>query len=236
MFISCNTNDDINNTDVSTELSAEDYGKIHNEVVIELINSKIENQNNQELLKSMTLKMSEKYPTLFNINDYKKISKYFSAGVSRYSSKNEQDEFKFNETYTLLRQDVLEKGASEDIINFYDDMFNQFKSPYANKSSEKTLEYYKSKLVNHKEIKSYEIFNSIYMNSKELWTKTAPKEYLLNSNLLRRGCDPDQQVILADAIAGGLLSLISGPGRALGGGAASYLVREQQIQNGGGCI
>lgn len=233
IFLGCSKEN--NETEFNSQLSIEEYGKIHNEVVIELINMNSNNQHNEEeLLSSMTLSMTKKYPTLFDDKDLENMTKFFFNSTIKYYSRNEQ--FNFGEFYEQIRQEATENDVSEEIIHFYDDMYNQF-SNNESKSIKKSISEYRNKLINQNEIKSLEIFYSIYNSSKELWTETAPKKYLLDYQTNSRSCDPDQQVILADAIAGGLFSLFSGPGGVLVGGAASYLVREQQIQNAyGGCI
>ena len=228
-FIQCNDSD--GNMGEEKKLSVENYGKIHNEAVLELINLNEKSKSNEDLIKTMSLLISEMNSDYFSNNSYDKIAKYFSSTATK---NNKNTSFDFRLFYTEIKNDAILQGVSEELINFYDDMFNEFLSN-ENRTLVKSMDYYKSKLKNDKEIRSFEIFNSIYKNSKKLWTETAPKKYLLKNKSLRRGCDQDQQVILADAIAGGILSLLTGPAGALGGGAASYLVREQQIQSGG-CI
>lgn len=224
IVLSCQENEIIN----QESLSIDDYGKIHNESVNFLIKKYSELNSSRDfntLAKVILEEMAKKYPAIYSYEENADIGYIFL---------NKKQSFNFESLYESLKLKAIEKGASNELISFYDSKFSKWKNnKFISKESVVSKKY---EIKNVKEIESVDVFNSIYSSSEKLWLNEVPKEYQLKVYHSKRGCDPSQQVILADAITGGLLSLIAGPLGAIGGGAASYLVREQQIQNYGGCI
>ncbi len=224
-FISCSDESKLNERSNSLkELSIQKQAELHDKVVYELIkidkNTKKINFNNQ-----IHLTLKTKFPNLYN----EKTKKQIEYLLDNNFDKNKLN-FSFNDFYLKARKKAIENGASKQIISFYDNACNNF-----NGNLSQRISNVKNKITDEKELKSIEVFNAIYKNSNILWNKNVPNKYLL-SNVSKKGCDPSQQVILADAVAGGILSIIGGPIGPLGGGLASYLTREQQIQNNGKCI
>lgn len=236
VLFSCNgenLNDDRNVNSVK-KLTIEEYGKIHNESIVFLVN--LDGISGDNKFKLLYDEMNLNYPNIFSENLLDDVNYTIKKSTYNLSDINAKENvaFEFNTLYSQLKSEAISNGASTNLINFYDDMYDNFlqlnKSGNINKEN---IKNYKNNLDENEKI-NVDIFNSIYNASHNYWTSEAPSPYKIT--VIQKDCDPAMQMAFADAIAGGLLSLFTGPVGPLGGGAVSMLVRQQQIDNYDRCI
>lgn len=227
-LISFNEKEDLNLYEKSI-IDIEDYGEFHNEAVLSILNNSSVNENLQDLtmmdlLREMESKMVKLHPEIFSNVDYSKINKVIDLD-------KKISDFKYdNKFYESLKKVGLENGAELNMVNYVDNMY------YNNGELSDSFQS-KNSVTNSNFQGQYEIFMSFYNSSEKLWTNEAPEDFLFKANYTSKtGCDPQSQVIVADAAVGFFGALLTGPGGVLLGGAASLLVRHQQIDNNGGCI
>jgi len=229
-FVSCteNTvdeNDIIKSSDIiKTSLTISENGKFHNEAILSILdkNEFIDPQiTTGEVLKLMYNEMSSKYPNKFHTTDLSTLSQVFDFN-QKYS------DFKFDiEYYESLKAKAAKKNINEDVLKFLDQAF------YERKITEKEFAALDAKTGSSNF--QIEIFKSYFEASEILWTQDVEKTFKINPTAK---CDAASQVIIADAVGGTLIGILTGgAGGPLGGGAVSLAVRQAQIEEyGGGCI
>lgn len=227
LLISCTQNSPEENviSEVKkTPLSINEHGKFHNEAILSILDkSELHDPKITigEVLKLMSLEMSIKYPEKFSSVELTGLKKVFDFD-QKYS------DFKFDTNfYESLKSKIGKDNIEQDVLKFMDKAF------YEGKIAEKDFASFTSKTdVSKTQI---ETFISYYEASEMLWTKDVGKAFAINPTAK---CDPSSQVIIADAVGGTLIGILTGgAGGPLGGGAVSLAVRQAQIEEyGGGCI
>lgn len=206
-------------------LSISDHGTFHNEAILTILEKtdmEVEQVTMGEVLRLMSEEMSKKHPEKFSASVLHPLKQIFDF------DQNFSD-FKFDIKYYESLKAIIGKENID--VNLLDIMDKAF---YKNEFSPKDFSTISSKTESkHWQL---EIFKSYYTASEQLWTQQVGKEYLVKST--SKGCDPSSQVIIADAVGGTLIGILTGgAGAPLGGGAVSLAVRQAQIEEyGGGCI
>ena len=228
LLLSCSQNNPEENSlsELKTvPLSINDHGTFHNEAILSILD-KTDLDDEQitmgEILRLMSEEMSNKYSEKFSASDLHPLKQVFDF------DQNFSD-FKFNaKCYESLKSTIGKENIDDHLLKIMDKAF------YENEFSPKDFSTISSKTESKHW--QFEIFKSYYTASEQLWTEQVGKEYLVKSTL--KGCDPASQVIIADAVGGTLIGILTGgAGAPLGGGAVSLAVRQAQIEEyGGGCI
>ena len=210
------------------EFKIEEYGRYHNESILSILTTdtnKLSFTNIGELIGEMESEMKRLHPNEFSDVDYAPITQIFDLD-------QKLKDFKYDDLFFEdLKELALDNGAEPEMITFLDEAY------YNGTISEKAFTKFAATSKNSASREQMSIFESFYNASKELWTKTAPKKFLVGTDLSNKGCDPQSQVIFADAVVGFIGALFTGPGGVLAGGGASLLIRTAQVEeNNGGCI
>ncbi len=212
-FFTCANSENLSINETQ-EIQPEQFGKLHNEAILELLNHPDYESDNrpQDNMVLMHKIMSEKYPEYFS----KKLEiKKYAKNIFGDSNKNDMS---FHKLIVILKKsDVIDKNLKKIISNQKPEEFN--KHDYS--------------LIDKDQLIA---FNSVKEHSKLLWTEQVSNDLIIKRNIRQtRDCDATQQVIFADATAS-LLFWWNPPASIIAGAAASLLVREDQIQNyDGGC-
>ncbi len=212
IFLTCNKNEELNISTVQKikQIQPEQFGRFHNEAILELLNHPEYNINDGIKKKMLIMYelMSTKYPDFF----YKDLDMEYY--ISNFLEGFNIIDFSYNE--------LIEKVLKFDI----DENLKEFILLGADTTYDKYLLIDRNQLI---------IFNSVKDSSFDLWSNKAPNKYIIDQNSFAKACDPTQQVIIADAAAS-LAFVWNPPVSIIAGAAASLLVREQQIQNYDRCI
>mgnify|MGYP000327261383 CR=1 FL=1 len=228
-IMSCTTpNTDIEIQTSPIQLDVENYGNYHNEAVLSVIQS--ESSKNSivtigDLIKLMEDNMKRLHPEEFSSIDYTAINQIFDLNQNI-------DDFNYNDKFfNKLVELGTKNGVVPEMVKFITDAY------YNNRILSKGFSELNLSSKDTKFSDQMKIFESFYNASKELWTNDATYKYLLKNNFQTALCDPNSQVILADAVVGFFGALLTGPGGVLVGGAASLIVRTAQVEEeNGGCI
>ncbi|MBO0330398.1 hypothetical protein [[Muricauda] lutisoli] len=218
-------NDIVKSSDINeTSLTIRENGKFHNEAILSILDKSKFNDpliTTGEVLKLMYYEMSSKYPDKFHKTDLSTLDQVFDFD-QKYS------DFKFDsEFYESLKSKIGKNNIEQNILSFLDKAF------YEGQVTEKEFVAFDTKTGSSNI--QIEIFKSYYEASEILWTQDAGKTFAINPTAK---CDAASQVIIADAVGGTLIGILTGgAGGPLGGGAVSLAVRQAQIEEyGGGCI
>lgn len=227
--------------------SSNDMGEIHNTVLKEYYRLYSEDDTDDLILMNKRLNniSVSLYPTKFSIIPDEEIENFTNIAYGATDANN------FN--YSQHSINSLEEALSNGYISsdFHETMKPLIISSPSFEYTLNVLENYKTDLKTkpESEIKNREtdIINgmiSIYKGSHDLWTNNDPTPYApLQRNLLG-GCDPEDQIALADTwggFMGGTVGLFGSPA---GGIALGYLaswgfskaVMVQIKKNGGRCM
>ncbi|MFY0603314.1 MAG: hypothetical protein JXQ93_05160 [Flavobacteriaceae bacterium] len=212
-LFACNNSEELN-VKGTQQIQPEQFGKLHNEAILELLKHPNYNPNNgvKDNMVLMHKIMSEKYPQYFSKN--LDIEKY----AEELFGKSNKNYINYYELIKIVKKsDVIDENLRELISNQSYIEFNKYNYSLVNKNQ----------LI---------AFNSVKEHSMLLWTEQVSNDLIITRNEIQaRACDATQQVILADAAAS-LIFWWNPPASIIAGAAASFLVRQDQIQNyGGGC-
>lgn len=236
-----------NNLALSNRGSSNDMGEIHNNVLKEYY--RLYSEDDTDDLVLMNTRLNEisvsLYPTKFAIIPAEEIESFTEAA---YGATDVNDFNYLEHSVTSLDQAVLNGYISS---NFRDTMKPLIISSPSYEYTLNTLENYRTQLINNPESevnnREIDIVNgmiSVYASSHDLWTNNDPTPYSpLQRNLLG-GCDPEDQIALADAwggFMGGSVGFFGSPAGALalgylGSWGFSKAVRVQIKKNGGRCM
>jgi hypothetical protein len=213
-FLACNTSEKLS-VHETQQIQPEQFGKLHNEAILELIEHPNYNPSNgvKDNMVLMHKIMSEKHPEYFSKN--LEIKKY----AEKLFGKSNKNYINYYELIKIVKEsNVIDENLKEFISDRSHIEFNE----------------YDFSLVDENQLTA---FNSVKEHSMLLWTELVPSDLIIARNEIQvRGCDATQQVILADAAAS-LIFWWNPPASIIAGAAASLLVRQDQIQNyGGGCV
>ena len=222
---SCETDRTLNTEFQNTKnILPSDYGKLHNEVVLYVLENenKIDSDDINPLLKVIESGLKTNHPELFHNFDIKQVEHLFKNNTLKST-------FNYSTFFDSLITEAEKNGIHPILKDFLIRGYNQ---EYTDIDQEIVL--VETQLHSLKDKETLEIFKSVLYASGTLWDAKKDKK---NNQIDKMGCDPEQQVIYADAAASILVGIYCPPCGVAAGAAASLLVSEaQNEEHGGGCI